>query len=473
MGFLPALIPQLLVSAMKTSRFTALLMLALGASAPAAVHAQPTQVRPLLEIVNPRNLGDSAQALAAAGVHIAEIRADQLSRDVRDDVEREFRLDLGDRLVGVARLSQRNIARDEFGWSGSLVGVPFSSINLVVDGGKVWGVVTIADTVYHIANVSPDDGLQFHVVQRQALTGLPSEDPPVRDTAAAEASTVQPAGGIPDQRDDTEASSEANDAEELAVCPPVTLRVLVLYSGDAERANLDAGARSGAYIPFSRHAQFAVQDMNRALDASGVDHEVQLVGTERVEFPESGSLTVDLPRLREMGTTPGNPIFNLRQTHNADVVSLWVKRGNSCGRAYLPMEPARGSAMGFSVVRMDCVPSRYSFAHELGHNLGVDHDYANAQADGRQTRGVEDWSYGYSDPNGRYADIMGYPGDKRALYFSTPDVTARIVRPDGTVIEGPIGTRTPPPPGAMAATTLSKTICYAARWRPSIVRNVR
>ncbi|HYH07537.1 MAG TPA: zinc-dependent metalloprotease family protein [Thermoanaerobaculia bacterium] len=71
-----------------------------------------------------------------------------------------------------------------------------------------------------------------------------------------------------------------------------------------------------------------------------------------------------------------------RDARNADLVSLLVSSGSYCGLGQVnePVDAADDDDV-FSVVKTSCGLSNYSLAHELGHNMGLDHD-RYVEADG-------------------------------------------------------------------------------------------
>ena len=96
-------------------------------------------------------------------------------------------------------------------------------------------------------------------------------------------------------------------------------------------------------------------------------------------------------------TAPGDGYIDnvhaLRNTYQADVVSLITETPGSpyCGVAWLMAgnNPAF-APNAFSVVERSCMTGYYSFGHEIGHNMGLNH----ARADPVGT-GAFSYSYGY------------------------------------------------------------------------------
>ena len=70
-----------------------------------------------------------------------------------------------------------------------------------------------------------------------------------------------------------------------------------------------------------------------------------------------------------------------------------------------------------------CAAANLSYAHELGHNEGLQHDPANAGS-----AGAFPYAYGYQDPSGLFRTVMSYGGATRIPYFSSPNVYYNGVR---------------------------------------------
>lgn len=87
--------------------------------------------------------------------------------------------------------------------------------------------------------------------------------------------------------------------------------------------------------------------------------------------PEGGDFDADLDHIRTSAD-----VATLRDKHKADMVSLLVPKGDLCGLGYYNAPPVTASDadLAFSVVKFSCALENYSFAHELGHNLGMQHD---------------------------------------------------------------------------------------------------
>ena len=130
---------------------------------------------------------------------------------------------------------------------------------------------------------------------------------------------------------------------------------------------------------------------------------------------DKNALGRHLDRLRLTGDGHLDQVHAWRNRYKADVVVLLVRWGQGCGVGYL-----NASQKGaFSVVRQDCATGNYSFAHEIGHNLGAHHD--------PDTSTNRDYAYGHGFCNKRdnWRTVMSYDNGcyYRMPYFSNPGVS--------------------------------------------------
>jgi peptidyl-Asp metalloendopeptidase len=184
-----------------------------------------------------------------------------------------------------------------------------------------------------------------------------------------------------DKKDDfievpTTAASTANfdvcDASNPCTINGVVIDLMVAYTPAA--ATVMGGTAS-----IVSSITTAVTNMNTANTNAGVNSNISfnLVHTYEVVYTESGATSTDLSRLRS--TTDGfmDDIHTQRTVYSADLVSLIVASPtNTCGIGYLNPNPTNYSAdNGFNVTVYNCVVGNYSMAHELGHNMGLNHDW--------------------------------------------------------------------------------------------------
>ena len=131
----------------------------------------------------------------------------------------------------------------------------------------------------------------------------------------------------------------------------------------------------------------AIAETNQAYVNSGINAELNLVLAHEdtsgyTEDVGSSSMSPLLSHLRYTSTSSDDPegyldyVHDLRETYKADMVAL-ITTGAGCGIAYVSGNcetcyPSKGSM--FSVTKYSCATGNYSFGHELGHNMGCNHD---------------------------------------------------------------------------------------------------
>ena len=216
--------------------------------------------------------------------------------------------------------------------------------------------------------------------------------------------------------------------------PAHSIDVMVVYTDDARSA-------SGNTSSMLSEIYLAVEETNMAYINSNITQRINLVHTSEVSYTETNNASDDIAALQS--TTDGilDNIHSLRDNHSADLVVLIAENiGGPCGIAYV-METVSTAfePYAFAVVDRGCATGSYSFAHELGHNMGARHDCDN-------TPGLlpYDYAHGYYDtsptPVGQanWRTVMSYnptPSAARICYFSNPGVTY----PPGATDGDPMG----------------------------------
>ena len=201
----------------------------------------------------------------------------------------------------------------------------------------------------------------------------------------------------------------------------VTIDVAVVYTPAAREA-------AGGAAAIEAVIDLMVSETNQAYEASGVRHRVALADRSEVQYSETGDSSLDLGRLQDPADGHMDGVHALRDEVGADLVHLIVSEAeaNSCGRAYIPgVFGLTGQACGGP-----------TFAHELGHNMGLLHDRYQELDDARR-RLRSHPAYGYVNQRAfepdaplasRWRTIMSYPTQcddagfrcSRLLGFSNP-----------------------------------------------------
>jgi len=183
------------------------------------------------------------------------------------------------------------------------------------------------------------------------------------------------------------------------VYEPVIVDVLVVYTHDAR----DAVGDIMGLIDLS------IELTNESFENSDIPIELRLVSADIVAYQErSGNLVEELQWM-----TYADIIRNLRRKYGADLTVMLVATGTMCGRAYTNSIPE--SAL--SVVHTSCSAANYTFAHEIGHNFGAQHDIETTVNEYYQ------YGHGYRYYPGGWRTIMAYfPPVMRINYWSNPDI---------------------------------------------------
>ena len=248
----------------------------------------------------------------------------------------------------------------------------------------------------------------------------------------------------------------------------VEIDVAVAYTPAARDA-------AGGVAAIEAEIDLMVAETNQAYETSGVNHRVVLVDRSEIPYSETGDAEVDLDRLRDSSDGQMDGVHALRERVGADLVHLILGEGEDvCGIAYRPG--------AFGITRQVCGGS--TFAHELGHNMGLRHDrYAQLHSSSEVGRGpvMPDPAFGYVNqrtfesgalPSSRWRSIMAYNDQcddagfycSRVLGFSNPRLQI-----DGDPFGVPYGTAGSGVTGpADASAVLNATGPAVALWRDRI-----
>jgi hypothetical protein len=285
--------------------------------------------------------------------------------------------------------------REGVTWVGHVDAVPFSSVTLVYGRGLLTGSVVMPTASYAIRpapaelrRLNPLGTREIHVVTEIRQEGFAPEAPPI------EVDLADAGGGAADAP-----MADTGDSVD----------VMVVYTALAQ-------ARAGGEAGIANLINLAISETNTSYEASGVTVRLRLVHHAPVDYQEPSDFGAALSALRA-GTGALSGIAATRTAVGADLVAMLIhpQAPSACGIAFLMTTVSVVFAQnGFSVTDTDCI-ANYTFAHELGHNMGARHDWF-------VDTGVTPFSYAHGfvnpAPGQRWRTIMAYPDHCQAMGFN-------------------------------------------------------
>jgi hypothetical protein len=313
-----------------------------------------------------------------------------------------------------------------------------------VQGKDVSSFVLVQNKDVVVMNLRPGSGLTQLRYVGGGLHAVRQVDenlfPPCANTAAQ---AVQPA---------PRAAADARPQAATAQDSGSLIDVMVVYTPAARVA-------AGGTNAIQALITLAFTESNTAYQQSLITPRIRLVYQQEVNYTESGDFGTDLQRLTDPADGYMDEVLPLRNTYGADLVSLWSNDSDLCGIGWLmtQLDPSFESN-GYCVVYYGCATGYYSFAHEMGHNMGCQHDRENAGG-----QGLYSYSYGWrftGNDSVQYRTIMAYAPGARIQRFSNPNVSYMGV-PTGNPVGDPLE--------AYNALTINNSASTVANFRQSVV----
>jgi hypothetical protein len=264
--------------------------------------------------------------------------------------------------------------------------------------------------------------------------------------------SIPPKSGLPGATpSDTSAPSMAS-APIMTSATTTATTTVDLVLGYTPAFASDNGGTSGAITRLN----YLVDVTNIAYGNSNISARVRLVATVPVSYPDNTSNDTTLDQLTGYDsssntTAPANSAFSAlrsaREKYGADLVSLVRSfrdpENGGCGVGWLIGGGQQGISAsdayyGYSVVSdgTDAGTDGHTYycldetlAHELGHNMGANHDVDNAKGtDGVLNSGdygAYPYSFGYKNATAAFYTIMAYGDTGQHIYriFSDPRST--------------------------------------------------
>ena len=243
-------------------------------------------------------------------------------------------------------------------WVGHVQNLPLSTVTMVYSQGFVVGTVAAGLQTFSIrpapadvraANPQPAAGVLHMIAEVDQSKLMPEAEPIVPAISAGDL-----------------AAASDHPMKDTAD----TVDVMVVYTTNAR-------ALIGGQAIMNNLINLGVSETNTSYANSGVSQRIRLVHTVEVDYTEVNSFSTNLTNLRGgVGALSGIPA--LRDAHRADLVTMLVRPPvpDACGIAFVMTNVSTAFApSGYSVTDTTCVSPGYTFAHELGHNMGAQHDW--------------------------------------------------------------------------------------------------
>lgn len=304
------------------------------------------------------------------------------------------------------------IPGNDFVWLGHLEEEPYSQVVFIVGDGILVGNITLPGASFQVRYA----GNGVHAIFEIDQAAFPAELPPVRAPTGDRAS-VSDSLVVEDDR--------------------ASIDLLVVYTAQARTA-------SGGSRRMRELINLAVAETNQSYENSQINQRLNLVHYEEVDYEEE-SFPEALSHLSHPTDGVMDNVHGLRDDYAADEVVLLIEDFTACGLAWLMMEVSPDfETYAFAVVNQSCATGNYSFGHELGHNMGAQHDwYEYLKSAGLVP--AYPYSFGYVNAYAGWRTVMAYDDEcedrglacARLPYWSNPDQTL-----DGEPMGVPEGTST-------------------------------
>ncbi len=305
----------------------------------------------------------------------------------------EIKIELPDGKIIIAAKSRKVNRKDGMFWFGKIRSNQIGEVMLTVRNSRIAGIIHFVGAVYEITPISNEKHLIFEVDPTLAPhCGAGDETMPLMPASCVRGDTVKMAPDI-----------AAN----------TNIDVMVVYTPASQ-------AKWGDSALVTR-IQACVDQSNQAYINSLVNIQLNLVGTALTNYTETGSSITDLSQVTSKTDGYMDEVHGQRDLLGADLVALFCENTDFSGYAWIMSSSDLGTGFeqsAFSVLNSTWSLSNMSFVHELGHNMGCDHDLANTT-----NLRAYPYSYGWRTSDNVYRTIMSYAPGTRILYFSSPNLT--------------------------------------------------
>lgn len=349
---------------------------------------------------------------------------------LENDKNDAFTLTLPNRGPIVVQRTRFAHEKEDVVWEGVVKGEPNSDVMMSASGAAVAADISLEDgTIFAIRYVGKD----HHAVEQLDVRKFPPEQGAVRFGSINASSTPK--------------------------SPNIDIDVLTVYTNGASNYLAQFGPAMRAFV------NLLVLETNRSFRRSEVQQQIKPVAILPTNYKEKRNIALDQLLLVESDSSVDvGKIHEQRRNAKADIVVLLTKKAgmmDSCGQSsQMHVVSTNHCTRAYAVVPMNCAVWNRSFAHELGHIMGADHNH-----EGTTNGPPYDFSYGHLVQHSvdqhlaSWVTIMGELGTctgncRRILNWSNPQVDYR-------------GEKTGVPGYADNAMTLNRTGSAVSNFFPS------
>ena len=340
----------------------------------------------------PVTVASEAMRVRAVEIDLASMTLDSAEQQPIEQLE----LNLFDdtRLTAILDNVQRNPS-GSVTWSGTIDGDPYGHANFVVRDGVMVGGLSYQQAQYGV-RLSPE-GVQYIM---QIDPRLYAEE--ANDYIPVEGTSVTP----------KQATAQSIDDGSI-------IDVIVGYTPDARNV-------VGGTAAIEALIELAFVETNTSYKNSNAVQRIALVHMfETADSENSTSTSTNLSQWRAVSDGQYDEVHALRDTYHADFAKL-ITGTTACGIAYLQTSANNvffeDDAFGVSL--HSCAVGNYTFGHELGHNMGLRHDW---YVDGNITPFA--YAHGFTNYQDGWRTVMAYNNRcsaasgscTRLMYFSNPN----------------------------------------------------
>jgi hypothetical protein len=318
-------------------------------------------------------------------------------------------------------------------------GSPFDRCNLYLNNGQITGDIDTEKGRFAIVPLGTQHAIvevktQAFPNESEPLPVPDATDGPARDLSMPDCD-VRPAAG--------QAAKVLGPLRVMVVySPPVAKGINIATAVEQLRDQLkEAFARKDGNFVVTTELVHAEEVAYNEPRYSAAEKQAY---SQKAGFKMERDMDIDLWRVTDPQDAIFKRIHEVRARHKAHIVHLITMRDtaqNGCGLGWVVRNMNGLAARGFSTSNRQCALQNFSFAHEVGHNIGMNHDRSVAG-----TTRPGDYNFGYVLTEKCVRSVMAYDnacrqacasqsaGCRRLNIFSSP----HLRYPDGAQFGKPL-----------------------------------